>query len=685
MRADELAKLVENARCRVFGHEDAGNAPQREVLAALIRGFDRLDATILCEPSLARKTTRPPDAVLVDPTAGVHVVEVKGVTLDQIEAIEPGGLLKIRYGGLVVPQKNPVAQARNAMFDIRDAAARSCDGELTLPFKYWVVLPSIGRAAWFARWGDGAFAPPELLFAEDLPGLAVNLLEAGRRALANHGLTQWPADQLAPVWRAFGDSSVLYHPPEEREPRRVPEATLGELFDEAADAYKVLSEDQQRLSAQDWSGGPRLVRGVAGSGKTIVLANNLARRLARGLGETGSLLEEMDRRPRLLAVCYNRTLVPFIRQKIDLAFRQRTGRSLPEDAVEVWHYNRLLYQLSRRGLWRYHKVDDMGDEGRAGQYLADLEHVRDRQPDLLGAVAYDAIYIDEGQDFLEDDFRLLKGLCRVEGEGEPDLYIFYDDAQNFLGRRRPNWKGLGLKILGGRAHVMTQCFRNTRPIVEASLNVLYGRHAEAGADVPTRDFGDILTVEAKGLSEDEGGRFEVRFAVRDGIIPPRLTIAPDAQGERQALIERLRWLSGEQKVRPEDILVLAHSWQRVSGIAGAIRDAALTSIDEVHVARDEQDRILRKRGCLTLSTVASAKGYDAYCVLLASADDFPTDVSGRASFYVGCTRAIEYLEVFAHGRKGLVVELEKVLAPAEDDCDGSMRAVVPLCDPRSGG
>ncbi len=284
MKADVLAKLVEKAECRVCGHKDAGNDAQRAVLAALIQGFDHPDAMVLCEPSLARKSTRPPDAVLVDPVAGVHVVEVKGITLDQIEAIEPGGLFKIRYGGLVNPPKSPVAQARNAMFDIRDAAARSCDGELILSFQYWVVMASIRRAAWFERWGDGAFAPPELLFAEDLPGLAEMIREVGRRALANQGLQCWPADQLASVGRAFGDSSVLYPLPEERPARRVPEATLEELFDDAAEAYKALSDEQQRLSTQDWAGGPRLVRGVAGSGKTIVLANNLARRLSRGLG-----------------------------------------------------------------------------------------------------------------------------------------------------------------------------------------------------------------------------------------------------------------------------------------------------------------------------------------------------------------------------------------------------------------
>lgn len=103
--------------------------------------------------------------------------------------------------------------------------------------------------------------------------------------------------------------------------------------------------------------------------------------------------------------------------------------------------------------------------------------------------------------------------------------------------------------------------------------------------------------------------------------------------------------------------MLAHFWQRVFKIAGAIRRAALPSVAEVHVATDEQDRILRRRGCLPLSTVASAKGYDSFCTLLASANEFPMDISGRATFIVGCERAIEYLEVFAYQRAGLVLEI----------------------------
>src|SRR5699024_2821639 len=133
--------------------------------------------------------------------------------------------------------------------------------------------------------------------------------------------------------------------------------------------------------------------------------------------------------------------------------------------------------------------------------------------------AYDAIYIDEGQDFLEEEFRLLKELCRVSEGSEPNLYVFYDDAQNLYGRGRPNWQSLGLNVRGGRSFVMSQCFRNTRPIVEATFNVLYGTCAAASGQVPTKEFGDIGTLEQKELIQNDGGFWRVRFVNREGAKP----------------------------------------------------------------------------------------------------------------------------------------------------------------------
>ena len=53
-------------------------------------------------------------------------------------------------------------------------------------------------------------------------------------------------------------------------------------------------------------------------------------------------------------------------------------------------------------------------------------------------------------------------------------------------------------------------------------------------------------------------------------------------------------------------------------------------------------------------------------MLLASANDFATDVPGRASFYVGCTCAVEYLAVFASEEKGLPAEMGAAWAGLAD-------------------
>jgi superfamily I DNA/RNA helicase len=322
-----------------------------------------------------------------------------------------------------------------------------------------------------------------------------------------------------------------------------------------------------------------------------------------------------------------------------------------------------MWDLSQKGLWRYQKFEQGDDDTRAGQYLKELIAVKEHDPAAFERCCFDAIYIDEGQDFSEADFRLLKELCRTEDGGEPSLFIFYDDAQNLYARQRPNWNSLGLNIVG-RSHVMSECFRNTQPIIEATFNVLYGSFANGKQQVPTKAFGDIGTLEEKELLHFEEGVWRVKFAKRGGL-KPKLTVLDGRQKQWAELVERLRWLTEEQQVRPEDIHVLVYYRNQIEKLVSVVEAARLSAIEGIHVPTTVKDELLHKRGWLSISTVASAKGYDAYCVLLANGDEFPTDTQGRASFYVASTRAIEYLEVFASSRSGLVPEMEQAVAALE--------------------
>lgn len=668
MQKNELAKVVASASCKVIGWQDINHLGHRRVLAAFISAFNTSESALLCEPSLSRRTTRPPDLVLIDPEIGVHVIEVKGIQLDQLERIEAGGQLCIRYDNTIKP-RNAIAQVRTAMFDIKDATVRAYGDEVQLPFRYWVVFPFVEKPLWLTRFGTNAFCPKEFLFAGDLTQKAIleHLRATPRDPTSTAAIQLLPLNQVECVWRAFGDNSVLYWRAEERPARKTPEGSLGEQFDEAAESYKALSTEQDRLSTMYWEEGPRLVRGVAGSGKTIVLANNLTRRLQRALDKTGDLFVPI-RQPRYLAVCFNRTLAPFISRKIQLAFEQRTGQALPDGLVTVCNFNRLLYQHSREGLWTYQNVDDRDNSLRAQHYLGELLRMRREKPEHVARLQYDAIYVDEGQDFLEVEFQLLKELCRQNPAGEPNLYVFYDDAQNVYARSRPNWQSLGLNVRGGRAFVMTECFRNTRDILEPSFNVLYGTTAPEQAIVPTREFGDVATLEQKGLIERQGGLYRVRFANRRGK-PPIVTWAASPRTEADLLIARLKLLIEKEHVRPQDILFLTFRRQRAEELATLIRQSPITGLREVRVTTTDKDRIFGSPSVLTVSTVASAKGYDAYVVLLAAANEFTNDLIGRASFYVGCTRAIEYLEIFSYRRDGFGLEMENVLRQAAMDQD----------------
>jgi hypothetical protein len=658
MRRSELERLVARAKCRVVGAVEASNEAHRAVLATVIKGFGNSDATILCEPSLARSTKRPPDIAIIHSILGVHFIEVKGHSLDRIDGIEIGGAIRFKYLNKVVT-KNPVAQIRSAMFAAKNATQEACLGELVVPFQHWVIFPNIERDDWLNRWREAAPRSDEFVFGKELADLPKRILHFGRGRLSNAGLAAWPSDQLDAVMLAFGDTSVLHAAPEDREARRVKEGTLGEQFDDAAETYKTLSDEQVRLSSLDWTEGPRLVRGVAGSGKTIVLANSLARRLASFVSSVD--LFEHRRPQRTLVVCNNRSLVPYLTKKVGLAFEQRTGEKLDERCLEITSFNRLMYKLSKAGLWTYQSYESGTDEARAANYLKELTLSKKTQQVVFDELAYDAIYVDEGQDFHEQQYRLLIELCRVTPGTEPNLYVFYDDAQNFLGQARPNWLSLGLNVRGKRAHVMSQCFRNTRPIVEAAFNVLYGTAANGQGEVPTKDFGDVAGLEEKGLVLAAPGYWQVKFAMRSGH-PPRLTLTDSKRAENKAVIKRLRWLIEEQQVRPQDILVLDNHGDRILEIAKLLRSKPIRGVSDLHIATQEKDLLLGRRSLLTLATTIYAKGYDAYCVLLVSGNEFPRDLSNRVRFYVGCTRAIEYLEVFGYSREGLFLEWEQVLA-----------------------
>ena len=665
----EVTRAIRTAKILVVGQDDIKNEAQAVAAVAVIRAFgDSPAGFIYIEPCTARSTRRPPDIVLCHPDLGVVVFEVKGYSSSSIDSVKAGSLF-VRRDGLIRPV-NAFRQAEQSMFDIKNQVERASGlGASTPAFHAVVVLPNFAQTEWKSRGFATSFPTEVLLLREELS--PESLKTKLKMLVARHQVRPLTPEQIEVVKKVFGDSATINDLREARS--EIVETSLGSVIDEMAVMDKYLSTEQSELSRLPIGGFPRLVRGVAGSGKTVVLANLVARLLNRQKNASPLLFDDMeDEHLKVAVICFNRALVPFLRQKIKDAYTQQTFEEIPSaDILWVGHLNSLMrkvtYQRSLDLSYIIIKKDDSASE-RAVRYTNQIQSYLQKHPESEKELLYDAIFVDEGQDFEPEEFQLLLSLLKTDKKtGEKNLVIFYDDAQNLYGRQRPNWRQVGIDVQrGDRARVMKECFRNTREIVETAFNVLLGSESTAESKVKLKTYADVGYLRQAELIEEVGSFYKVGFADRTGEYPS-VRVFASRQKEKEWIAGEVQRLLCTEQVRPEDILILFNYPLVFEDLGDLIRARLgkeyLLNFVKPFGKDGDRDTFIFKEKSLTLSTVHGAKGYDAYVVFLAGADLFRDDEAGRASFYVGATRAKLVLHVTGL-KSTILTETQQVIARA---------------------
>jgi len=536
-------------------------------------------------------------------------------------------------------------------------------------FNFMAAFPNISESDWSARGYDKALPSGQLLFKEHIEG--TQRLKQRISMLVREGLTEsrknkpLTADQIQVVERVLGKSSTINEP---RPPRAwVDERKLGAYVDEMAALDKYFSAEQQELSRLRVEGHPRLVRGVAGSGKTVVLAEMVARLVHRKIIQPDDIFSGASAKIKIAVVCFNRALVPFIQRKIRDSYKQQTIKALPSDTVIVIHLNGLMTELDKQGVWNYIPISEVPDwSHRAILYREQLRQFATQNPEWYETLLYDAIFVDEGQDFVPEEYQLLLDLVKSHPQtGEKTLVVFYDDAQNLYARPRPNWKQIGIDVQrGDRARVMKECFRNTREIVELAFNVLLGSQAPPHMRVQTRTYAEVNDLKQWGLIEEYGDHIRVRFADR-AFRKPIIQKFPSRSQEKEWLATEIVRLIEEEQVRPEDILVLFHRKEDFEDlpllVEAKAKNNSIKGFIRPYGQNPDRDDYIFREGHLTISTTHGAKGYDAPVVFVVGTDLFDIGNEGRASFYVGATRAKLVLYISGLDKPGtLLVEAEAV-------------------------
>ncbi len=663
-----VEKLVSTAQIKVLGIDLLKNDSEAVLLIAAIRAFgNEHSGFIYISPSRARSTKRPPDIVLCHPNVGLLIIEAKGHPITEIKGIEAGTML-VSYQNRVKPT-SIIRQLEDQMYEIESDVLKVVRDRSAMPLiNCMVALPNVSEDDWRDRKYNECFPCAQLLFKEQLVDHTrlkkrVDSLVIESLARSGRSVVLSPQHVVA-ILRVFGNSDVIN---DNRTVRvEVPEQKLGGVVDEFQMRDSFLSEEQKEMIRLTVDGFPRVVRGVAGSGKTVVLAELVARYLYRKLPAFDNLLlPEAD--VSIAVTCFNQTLVDFLKRKIQTAYKMQTlVEEVPSSVLLVTHLNQLMWSIIKHRHWplTYISIDEADADKRARMYRAQIKAFAERNPQAYQALCFDALFVDEGQDFEQEEFRLLLDLVNTHPRtGEKTIVIFYDDAQDLYGRPRPIWKDVGINVVGERSKVMRTCFRNSRQVVELAFNILLGSQAPKTQQVQTRTYADVPYLKQYELIEESDDYFHVRFAERDDLMPIVKEFATHNE-EIEWVARELVRLIQEEEVRPEDILILFSSksvvnWVRLKQLVNA-QLPKLQFIQPFLNLEDKNHYIFRP-GYLTLSTVHGAKGYDAAIVFVIGTDRFGTDKIGRATFYVAATRAklLLYITGWEQGKK-LLAEAQAI-------------------------
>ena len=156
----------------------------------------------------------------------------------------------------------------------------------------------------------------------------------------------------------------------------------------------------------------RRIRGPAGSGKSVVLAARAAKLASEG--------------KRVLLVTFNITLINYL---LDYAVRYRQSGKV-RDQIEAWNFHYWCKLIAgRTGHWD--DYDHLWESANVGEVLSHhlANAAAEWATELDSNERYDAIFVDEGQDFRLEWWNALRRALADDGE----MLLCSDKAQNIYG------------------------------------------------------------------------------------------------------------------------------------------------------------------------------------------------------------------------------------------------------------
>jgi hypothetical protein len=541
-----------------------------------------------------------PDFVVIHPRRGLLILETKDWRLETIRKADKQAW-EIVPDGQVKVVINPIAQARHCAIQVvnaleRDAQLRQAEGphqgKLAFPRGHGVVFTNITRKQ-FTDAGLGNVIEPHLAICKDEMTESVDG-EAFQQRL----------------WEMFPHSfgGAMSQPQLDRARwimfPQVRISDQGSLFSDESEAdlpgiMRVMDLQQEQL-ARSLGDGHRVIHGVAGSGKTMILGYR-AEQLAAAANASKPVL----------VLCYNEPLAVKLASVMEakgLSDRVHARNFHKWCRQQLVTYGQTLPQQGPRFF------DDLVDG-----VIRAVERVQ------IPSGQYRAILIDEGHDFQPE---WLKLVAQMVDPGTNSLLLLYDDAQSIYERRRSkqfSFKSLGIQAQG-RTTILKINYRNTTQILQTA-NVIAA---------------EFLTPEER---DDDGVPLLRPVSCgRDGEAPMAIRL-PSLRDEARKVAEQLAAAHQEGHAWG-DMAVICHRHFQMDECANALQHLKLP-----HQVRHKSGSFDPGADSIKVLTMHVSKGLEFPVVALVGAGQMPGEEPEEDArlFYVAATRATHRLLITVSG------------------------------------
>jgi hypothetical protein len=328
------------------------------------------------------------DFVIAHPTQGVLVLEVKGGGIAR--DMRKGRWTSTNYKGETFEIKDPIKQAK--------ANKNKLLAVLRTSLKKYIV---IGHAVAFPdiltqSQRLGPDLPPEILL--DLSHLS------SLGAWVKRAMRYWWREELPERRLALEEQGILTIISILGKQWKFRPALWGQLTDEHQELVHLTQQQYMILDVLNHQ-HHALISGFAGSGKTMLALEKAVRLERQGF--------------RVLLLCYNSQLAQELRARVSWGIN-----------LYIYHFHELCMKIAQET-----GMEDIIMDARSEEYFRTvlpqaLRGSAQRQRVIYPASlprTYNAIIVDEGQDFYEEWWSALQELF-PQGQ-ENIFYIFYDNTQ----------------------------------------------------------------------------------------------------------------------------------------------------------------------------------------------------------------------------------------------------------------